>query len=313
MTVALLPCAGSPVPAMAATSATTQKLQTLAREMTFDDAKSHPLTATAEGIAGEDDRLDTPSPAEVARDLATIRRWKAELAAIPLDGATLVERDDAKLLQAQLVASERGYTVYKTYEKDYSAPSQAIVGAIFTQFQHLPATGSTGSGEADRARAWHDIVARLTAAPRYIAAGEALVTSPGRLYNTVGAEELAGAPDFMNGALTAAAKAQLSAGDFRSFAAARAATLAAIASAKTYIDAHAAAWPETYAKGRAAYDAMLRDEQLLPFDSRDIERMANDELAHGWAEQSWVENDAKERGTPIGPQSGGGLAPSGTA
>jgi uncharacterized protein (DUF885 family) len=65
--------------------------------------------------------------------------------------------------------------------------------------------------------------------------------------------------------------------------------------------------------GRANYDAMLHDEQLLPFDSRDIERMANDELAHGWAEQSWVESDAKQRGTPIGAASGGGLAPSGTA
>jgi len=32
--------------------------------------------------------------------------------------------------------------------------------------------------------------------------------------------------------------------------------------------------------GRQAYDAMLRDEQLLPLDSRDVERMANDELAH---------------------------------
>ena len=38
--------------------------------------------------------------------------------------------------------------------------------------------------------------------------------------------------------------------------------------------------------GRAAYDAMLRDEQLLPFNSDDIELMARDELAHGWADKS---------------------------
>jgi uncharacterized protein (DUF885 family) len=41
--------------------------------------------------------------------------------------------------------------------------------------------------------------------------------------------------------------------------------------------------------------------------------MARDELAHGWAVQSWIEELAAERGTPIGPQSGGGLAPGGPA
>ena len=82
---------------------------------------------------------------------------------------------------------------------------------------------------------------------------------------------------------------------------------------KKYIDEHAASWPENYAIGRAAYDAMLRDEELLPFNSDDIERMARDELAHGWAVQSWMEELAAERGTPIGPESGGGLAPGGAA
>ncbi|MBD5635776.1 MAG: DUF885 family protein, partial [Candidatus Eremiobacteraeota bacterium] len=262
---------------------TSARLQRLARSITFDWAKEHPLAATALGIAGEDGRLDTPSPAENARDLATIRRWETQLAAIPLANATLVDNDDAKLLQAQLVSEERAYTVYKTYEKDYSAPSQAIVGAIFTQFQHLPRPGTAGATPADLARAWRDIVARLSAAPQYISAGERLVTSPGHLFNTVGADQLAGVPDFMNGALTTAAKAQLAPDAFGRFGAARDATLASIAAAKTFIDAHVAAWPENYAMGRAAYDAMLRDEQLLPFETRDVERMANDELAHGWA------------------------------
>jgi uncharacterized protein (DUF885 family) len=58
---------------------------------------------------------------------------------------------------------------------------------------------------------------------------------------------------------------------------------------------------------------MLRDEQLLPFDSSDIERMGRDELAHGWAVQMWLEELAAERGTPIGEPSGGGLAPGGAA
>ncbi len=113
--------------------------------------------------------------------------------------------------------------------------------------------------------------------------------------------------------LTDAAKEQLPADRFAAFVKARDATLAAMEHTKKNIDEHAASWPENYAIGRAAYDAMLRDEKLLPFNSDDIERMGRDELAHGWAVQTWVEELAAERGTPIGPESGGGLAPGGAA
>ena len=304
---------GLPAAPAAAAAPVSAQIQALARSITFDWAKTHPLDATDLGLSDEDGMLDTPSAAENARDLATIRGWKRELAALPLRGAPLVEVDDAKLLHAQLVRLERQYTIYKTYEKDYAAPSQAIVNAIFTQFQHLPVAGTRGATEADVALAWSKITSRLAAAPAYIAAGDALVVHPGHLFGVVGAQELAGIPDFMNGALTDAAKAQLPADRFATFTAARDAALAAIAGAKKYIDAHAATWPENFAVGRSTYDAMLRDEQLLPFTSQDVERMARDELARGWAEQNWVVADAAQRGTPIGPESGGGLAPSGDA
>ncbi len=315
--IALVALAGSLVhPAVSAAAtpdATSVRLQSLARDMTFGWAKTHPLVATELGIAGEDGELDMPSEAATATDLATIRRWQAELAAIPLDGASLVDRDDAKLLRAQLTSDERTITVYARYRKSYGEPAGRIVDAIFTQFQHLPIPGTGGATETDRRRAWADITSRLERAPAYIAAGEALVTTPGRLYGTVGAQELAGAPDFMRGALTDTAKAQLPPDDLARFTAARDGALAAIAAAKAYIDAHAASWPENYAMGRAAYDAMLHDEQLLPYDASAIEQMARDELAHGWAQRAWVENDAKQRGTPIGYESGGGLAPGGAA
>jgi hypothetical protein len=187
----------------------------------------------------------------------------------------------------------------------------AINNAIYTQFLHLPIAGTEGATKVDVAAAWQKIVDRLAAAPAYIAAGNALVTHPGHLYGVTGAEQLAGAPDFLGGPLTDAAKEQLPADRFAAFVTARDATLAAMLRTKKYIDQHAASWPENYAIGRAAYDAMLRDEQLLPFDSADIERMARDELAHGWAVQFWMEALAAERGTPIGPVTGGGLAPGG--
>jgi hypothetical protein len=221
--------------------------------------------------------------------------------------------DDAKLLRAQLVGYERQYLVSKTYEKDPSAPSLAITGAIYMQFLHLPIAGTAGATKADVGAAWQKIIERLAGAPAYIAAGNALVTHPGHLYGVTGAEQLAGAPAFFGGPLTDAAKAQLPADRFAAFVKVRDATLAAMAQTKKNIDEHAASWPENYAIGRSAYDAMLRDEQLLPFNSDDIERMGREELGHGWAVQSWVEELAAERGTPIGPESGGGLAPGGAA
>ena len=306
--VLLASCA---LPAAPAPPTTAERLQTLAQRITFDWAKSHPLVATFLGFNDEDGQLDTPSEAENARDLAIIRGWESELASIQLDGASLVDVDDAKLLRAQLVGLERQYTVYKTYEKDPSAPSLSILGAIYTQFLHLPIAGTAGATQADVAAAWEKITERLAGAPAYIAAGNGIVTHPGHLYGVTGAEQLAGAPSFLGGPLTDAAKEQLPADRFPAFVKAREATLGAMEHTKKNIDEHAALWPENYAIGRAAYDAMLRDEKLLPFNSGDIERMGRDELAHGWTVQTWVEELAAERGTPIGPESGGGLAPGG--
>jgi len=305
--------ASSAPPATAAQPIASDQFQALARKITYDWAKDHPLSATYLGLSDEDGQLDTPSEAENARDLATIRGWESELSSIPLQGASLVDADDAKLLRAQLVSFERQYLVYKTYEKDPSAPSMAIMGAIYTQFLHLPIEGTEGATKADVTAAWEKIIQRLQGAPAYIAAGNALVTHPGHLYAVTGAEELAGAPSFFSEALTSAAKQQLPADRFAEFVKARDASLASMAQTKKYIDEHAATWPENYAMGREAYDAMLRDEELLPFTSSDIERMGREELAHGWTVQTWVEALATERGTPIGPDTGGGLAPGGPA
>lgn len=305
-----LPAAAAPA---APPTTTPEQLQTLGRAMTFDWAKTHPLTATFLGLSDEDGLLDTPSGAANARDLVTIREWQKQLAAISLEGASLTDVDDAKLLRAQLTGMERQYTVYKTYEKDPSAPSVTVLSAIYTQFLHLPIAGTSGATAADVTAAWEKIIARLEGAPGYIAAGNALVTRPGHLYGVTGAEQLDGAPSLFSGPLTDAAKQQLSAERFAAFEKARDAALAAMAQTKKFIDEHAATWPENYAMGRDAYNALLRDEELLPFDSGEIECIGRDELAHGWAVQIWMEQLAKDRGTPIGPQSGGGLAPGGPA
>jgi uncharacterized protein (DUF885 family) len=295
-----------------------ETLVTLARQMTFESARLYPMQATAAGIAGHDAELETPSEAYRAAYIAQLKQWQRKLRAITAgfgSGTSLVDRDDAQLLAAQLAAQLNALLVYRIDRKDYSAAANNIVGAVFVQFQNLPTVGQEGATPADLSKAWADIIGRLSKAPAYIVAAQRLVTTPCHLYGITGSKELAGAPDFLAGALTDAAKSQLSA-DYEAFARflkARDAVVATILQSKTYIDAHVASWPENYVMGREAYDRMLREEQLLPFNANDVERMGRDELAHGWAEEAWLTSLSKRDSLPFGAASGGGMAPGGAA
>jgi uncharacterized protein (DUF885 family) len=311
----LMSAASAPVHAQ--TSAH-DRLTKVAQDMTFTTARLYPMNATALGIAGYDGDLEAPSEASRAAFVSLLQRWQAQVRALaPLvqSSASLVDRDDAKLLEAQLDAQLNLLQVYQTDRKDYGAPANNVVNAIFTQFLNLPIVGQDGTTQTDQVKAWDDITSRLAKAPQYITAGQKLVTKPGHLFGVIDSAELAGAASFLNGALGDAAKTQLVSDPdaFARFAKARDATIATIALTKAYIDAHVASWPENFSIGRAAYDRMLRDEQLLPYDATDINRMGNDELAHGWAEEAWLASLSQQSATAFGPKSGGGMAPSGPA
>ncbi len=295
-----------------------QQLTQLAQDITYTSARLFPSQATSLGITQYDAELEVPTEKNRAAYIVQLQRWRNRLHAIEratASGMSLADRDDAKLLEAQLSRSLNALQVYQVDRKDYSIGANTIVNAIFLQLQFLPVAGRDGATPATVEKAWADITSRLSKAPEYIAESQRLVTRPGHLYGIVGSDELGGAPSFFNGALTEAAKAHY--GDdsesLSRFLRARDAALAAIVQTRAYIDAHVAQWPENFAMGRQAYDRLLREEQLLPFDSRDIERMGNDELAHGWAEEAWLTALSQWQNLPFGPQSGGGPAPAGSA
>jgi uncharacterized protein (DUF885 family) len=294
------------------------KLTALARDIVYTSASLIPTQATLLGIPGHDGELETPSESNRNAYIARLQQWQKQLEGIaPADRAdiALVDRDDALLLQAQLTWSLNTLLVRRADRKDYSAGANNLVNTIFLQLQFLPVAGRDGKSTADVSKAWKDIISRLSKASQFIQASQKLVTEPGHLFGVVGSEQLEGAPSLFNGPLTEAAKAQF-AHDSKSlgrFIDARDAALAEISRTKSYLDAHVAQWPENFAIGREAYDAMLRDEQLLPLTSRDIERMAHDELAHGWAEEAWATAESKHANVAFGAQSGGGMAPDGPA
>ncbi len=288
-------------------------IQRIAKEMVLGISADHPIAATYNGISGFDADLKPLSQTLLKKDVEHIRQWRRRLLSIPLAHATLAERNDVKLLGARLTSSERALTVYKTWDKDYSGPANDIVNVIYTQFQHLPIVGEQGATPRDVQRAWANITSRLSKAADYIRKGQKLVTHPGHLYGLVGVESLQGAPGFFRGALTETAKAQIDPAALRKFAVARDAALKEIAATVKTIKTHVASWPENYAMGATAYNAMLRDEQLLPFSASQIEQMGIDELGHGQTVQAWLQELARYKGTPIGPETGGGMAPSGEA
>ena len=294
------------------------RLSALAREITFGSAQRLPMLATTLGISGHDGELEHPSEAFRASLVEQLRGWERQLKEITSSlgpQAALVDRDDARLLQAMLTQQLDELLVYQIDRKDPALAAMNVVNAIFVQFQHLPVPGREGASAADRHRAWEDITARLEAVPAYLSASRPLVTMPCHLYGVVGSRELAGVPQFLQGALSQEAARAL-ADDPRAlvrFERARDAAVASIAAVRRDIDAHLAAWPENYAMGRAAYDHMLREEQLLPYDADDVERMGEDELNHGWAEEAWLDADSRAKAVPFGAASGGGMAPAGPA
>ena len=295
---------------------THERLASIAEAYVAAIADHDPLTATALGLAGADGRLVIPSePARAAR-IARLDRWKAEVeATMQAAGSAiaLVDANDARLLRAEFDSQKNELVVRESDRKDYAGPALRLVDSLFAPFLYLPIVGRDAARADDVDRAWDDIVSRLEQGPAFVVAGQRLVTRPGRLFGTVGSRRLEGAPEFIGGALSEAAQAQLAGRPelLRRFAAGRDALLATLTETRAHIDSRVASWPDNHVIGKAAYERMLREEQLLPFDSADLERMGRDELAHGWSKEAWLTALAHQKKIAFGAASGGGMAPDG--
>jgi hypothetical protein len=295
-----------------------EQLMRLAQDITYTSARLHPMEATALGIDGYDGDLEIPTETSRAGYLQQLRQWRERLRVIEagLDSqAALVDRDDARLLEAELAGKLAKLTDSQRDRKDYGKSGNDVVAALYTQFQNLPVPGRAGATREDLDKAWNDIASRLSKVRAHVSGARKLVTTPCHLYGVIASEELAASPEFLKGPLTEAAASQLGEHTriYRRFVRARDDAAAVLSELKAYIDAHAASWPENYAIGAQAYERMLQEQRLLPFAARDIEQIGYDALAHGWAEASWLKDVSQRTSTPLGAASGGGLAPEGAA
>ena len=297
-----LPSIGAP----AAPSAH-ERLTGIAEAYVAAIAEDDPLTATALGLPGADGRLAMPSePARAAR-IARLDRWKAEIeATLQAAGSaiSLVDANDARLLRAEFDSQKNELVVRESDRKDYAGPALRLVDALFVQFLHLPIVGREGAQAADVDRAWDDIVSRLAQGPAFVVAGQRLVTRPGRFFGSVGSRRLEGVPEFIGGALSEAAQAQLAGRPevLRRFVAGRDALLATVAETRAYIDAHCrvVARQPRHRQGRLRADAARRAVAAVRFvrPRADGARRARPRLGRGGVAHRRVaaEEDSVRRG-----------------
>ena len=188
------------------------------------------------------------------------------------------------------------------------------MGVVFAQFLHLPIAGRDGAAAADLDTAWDDLAARLEKGPAFIAAGPEAGDPSGPAVGMVGPQQIAGVPDFFSGALSEAARGSWPAARRRWPLRGRPRRARSPRSRRPAPFSTPTSLPgrRTTPSARPLRTDAAR-ELLLPFAAAEVEDMARDEFAHGWAEEAWLTALSRNRNLAFGPESGGGLAPGGPA
>ncbi len=263
-----------------------------------------PEIATFLGDYSHDGDWSDPSPAGLAKFRAMLASYEQRLDAIDLTGATLQDRNDVKLMRAFVVTQRRAFADVEA-GKDPSGPPLAVMGVVFTMILHKEGQDPTVW--------WSNLTSRLEKAPAWMAAQRPMITHPGRLQAEVALKQLAMAPALFTYILTPMA-AGLPADQHARFIKARDATVAAITQWTSWMSANAASWPTNYVMGADAYNAMLRDEQLLPYNAGQVAAIGQKTLDAARVQERSILAQAKAKGVDLSnpvqaAANGGGMTP----
>lgn len=287
-----------------AQSSPAQQIAAVEMQALNDFLAASPEVATFLGDYSHDADWSDPSPAGVAHFTQLIASYEQRVDGIDMTGATLHDRNDIKLMRA-FIAAQRRQLADLEAGKDPSGPPLTMMGAVFTMMLH--------KDEQDPAVWWSNLISRLEKAPAWMAAQRPLITHPGRLQAEVGLQQLAMAPALFNGILTPMASG-LSKEQQARFVKARDATVAAVTQWMGWMKANAASWPVNYAMGPAAYNSMLRGEQLLPYTADQIAAIGRKTLAAAMAQEQRIKAEARAKGVNLSNSAqaaanGGGMTP----
>jgi uncharacterized protein (DUF885 family) len=263
-----------------------------------------PETATFLGDYSYDGEWSDPTPAGIDHFEQLLAQYERALDAIDMTGATLHDRDDVILMHAFIIGQRRQIAEQKE-GKDPAGPPLTVLNTLFTMILH--------ADEQDPSVWWDHVISRLEKAPAWMAAQRPQITHPGRLQAQVGLQELQMAPALFDGILTPMA-ASLPADQKARFEKARDATLASIQAWTKWMSANAASWPINYAMGADAYNKMLRDELLLPYDADQIAAIGQRTLDAAIAKENAILAQARAKGVDLSnpvqaAADGGGMTP----
>jgi len=263
-----------------------------------------PEVATFLGDYRYDANWSKPGMAGVREGQAFIRRFEVALNRIDASHGTLRERNDMRLSRAFLAAQKR-QLAEGLQGKDPGGPPLAVVGIFFTMLLH--------KDEQNPNVWWDHVISRMEKAPAWLAAQKPLITHPGRIQAQVAQQQLAQAPGLFTYIMTPMA-AGLPKAKLARFTKARDALVASLTAWNKWLADNASSWPENFAMGRNAYNSMLRDELLLPYDAAGIERIGQTTLDAAIADEQQILADAKAKGIDLTNATqaatvGGGLTP----
>jgi uncharacterized protein (DUF885 family) len=292
-----------PLPAPAQSSPSAQ-IAALQLQSIADFLAADPEAATFLGDYTHDGDWSDPTPAGIAHMKHLLATYESKLDAIDMGGATLQDRNDVRVMRAFAVGQLRQLTELEA-GKDPSGPPLTLLGVVFTMILH--------KDEQEPAVWWDHMISRLEKAPAWMAAQRPLITHPGRLQAEVAVKELAMAPALLNYILTPMA-AQLPVDRKARFEKARDAVVAAMTEWTKWMSDNAASWPINYEMGAQAYNAMLRDELLLPYDADQIAAIGRKTLDAAIAQERKIQAEAKAKGVNLSDPAqaaanGGGMTP----
>ncbi len=268
------------------------RLADLERRYTFWSFVQYPTSATDAGVHDYDTKLADFSPAALASQMARLRRYRNELAALlPPRSATRHERVNYLLIRAQLEGDWWGRTVLRGLQRNPAIYEGECSSGIFSIVKRQYASDETRIRSA---------IARLRACPGVLAQGRANLTQPVREFAQIASEDIRDGDSLYTTTLdevargaSPAARAELTG--------AQATALRALHGYRAWLDANMRHFRAGgFAVGRAQYDWYLKRVLLLPFDSRQVANIGRLELARDRALELWEasRDDREPAATP---------------
>ncbi len=268
--------------AATAPSSYEDRLVDLQRRYTAWSFAQNPTAATDAGIHEYDSRLADYSPATQAAQMAQLRRYRNELAAMqPAQSASAHERVDYLLIRASLEGEWWSRSVLRSMQRDPTVYEGECSNGIFSIVKRQYASDETRIQAA---------IGRLRACARVLQQGRANLTAPVREFAQIASEDIRDGDSLYTTSLDEVAR-DVPPATRADLTSAQSVALGALHGYRAWLDSHMSGFRAGgFAVGRKQYDWYLRRVLLLPFDARQVADIGRLELARDRALEVWEQS-----------------------